>query len=1153
MVGGIYIDGGSIDCVDIEIMGNRCLTGGSNGGGLYAYSTELNLENTIVALNQSNWSGGGICMENCYYNNYFKSSVIRNNNIVTGQGGGLYCSGTNTGLEISNTSFYGNTSSVDGGAIHCSSSWMINIENSIIYCNYPDEITDNSGNLIINNSDIRYGYSGVGNINEDPLWVDPDNGDLHLTVDSPCIDAGNPNSPPDPDGTCADMGAYYYPQSFIAGYVTLINGGGNVEEVNIEIDNNVIHPDINGYYIIKVDPGIYDLKASLYAYDYFIKNDIEVISGNTTIVNFDLEHTGRIIVDKNGNGHFTTIQGGIDKTLDGEEVWVVGGVYSDYEDRNLHWADKHITVKSVSGPDGCIIQGEGSGDYLRAFNLSDSGINNSDLIQGFTIRNFEFDQYSGIDKGAVILCENGASPTINNCIIEDCIFDNQGTGSIGLGIGIYCEGNTVIKNCILREITGINIIGGVGIECKGNVQIKNCEICSNTLAYYSNPDVEGIAIYVLVDTETPSIENNIIHHNIIDYYYQGSLIYFEMSEDWNGCVNEMLLVNNQIYQNKAINLIVIPDNIPMNLSGNLIYENNCISSGSAICIGHAPSYSSSDSYTIDNNTIVDNVFDDGFSQPGAAIYLYDSGYYSICNNIIVYNEGYGIYWNTGTERLIVKFSDIFENDIDYDTTPEEYGCIHINPTFTDSTNDDYSLAWNDTLFSPCIDTGHPWVQYNDDDGTPADMGAITTVAHDYFKDDYDNEEFDNVDWMSFPVLNRTTTNWMRADSVLIKQGLMDDDQIYNDDILYQVVFKNDEAVKFDNGWQINLTNDEFDSRQGYKVQLKEQYDNIPVKGISGTRQDESTHITLLANDQENWVGCFLKEPATFIDAFASIWNEWSAVYSEHWAVERPEPGITPEIVFELTANPGELYIIKVYEECDLVWNESDPPVPPKTKEMTDFFSYNETIDYMAVSIDTVYSDTSVVEIAVYSDDQCIGASKVYNDEYPVQILAYTPDTLKSGSNGLEFRLYYNGQKGEYLKSIPYVMFSSEVQAFVEKPLYYERKSFATVQLNSDESSVTHRLMLLQNYPNPVRTNITMIRFMPQQNAHHTELNIYNIRGQLVQTFNCDGIISSGTKDIYYTITWDCRDRYGRDVKNGIYFYKLTSRDKSAVLKMLLMK
>ena len=52
--------------------------------------------------------------------------------------------------------------------------------------------------------------AGVGCIFEDPLFANPGNAIFKLTPNSPCIDAGNPNSPPDPDQTRADMGCYYY-------------------------------------------------------------------------------------------------------------------------------------------------------------------------------------------------------------------------------------------------------------------------------------------------------------------------------------------------------------------------------------------------------------------------------------------------------------------------------------------------------------------------------------------------------------------------------------------------------------------------------------------------------------------------------------------------------------------------------------------------------------------------------------------------------------------------------------------------------------------------------------------------------------------------------------------------------------------------------
>jgi len=57
---------------------------------------------------------------------------------------------------------------------------------------------------------------GEGMLNDDPRLADPENGDYRLTADSPCIDAGDPDSPLDPDGTRADMVAFYFHQRDIA-------------------------------------------------------------------------------------------------------------------------------------------------------------------------------------------------------------------------------------------------------------------------------------------------------------------------------------------------------------------------------------------------------------------------------------------------------------------------------------------------------------------------------------------------------------------------------------------------------------------------------------------------------------------------------------------------------------------------------------------------------------------------------------------------------------------------------------------------------------------------------------------------------------------------------------------------------------------------
>lgn len=50
------------------------------------------------------------------------------------------------------------------------------------------------------------------NIQWNPRFIDPENGNYHIHHYSPCIDAGDPHSPDDPDGTIADIGVFYYDQ-----------------------------------------------------------------------------------------------------------------------------------------------------------------------------------------------------------------------------------------------------------------------------------------------------------------------------------------------------------------------------------------------------------------------------------------------------------------------------------------------------------------------------------------------------------------------------------------------------------------------------------------------------------------------------------------------------------------------------------------------------------------------------------------------------------------------------------------------------------------------------------------------------------------------------------------------------------------------------
>ncbi len=76
---------------------------------------------------------------------------------------------------------------------------------SVDYCGYGER-----GNETVFGDSVQVGEHIL--VEVDPLFVDWENGDFRLMPDSPLIDAGDPDSDPDPDGTVADIGAFYFDQ-----------------------------------------------------------------------------------------------------------------------------------------------------------------------------------------------------------------------------------------------------------------------------------------------------------------------------------------------------------------------------------------------------------------------------------------------------------------------------------------------------------------------------------------------------------------------------------------------------------------------------------------------------------------------------------------------------------------------------------------------------------------------------------------------------------------------------------------------------------------------------------------------------------------------------------------------------------------------------
>lgn len=131
--------------------------------------------------------------------------TIRRNRAV--QGGGAI-DGT-----LTNCTLFENVATAFGGGV-LAYSGTTTVLNSILWHDTSPEIAVSGGSIAVSYSDVEGGFAGTGNISADPLFWMPVAPDLHLKPGSPCIDAGDPASPLDPDGTRADMGAFPFAAAY---------------------------------------------------------------------------------------------------------------------------------------------------------------------------------------------------------------------------------------------------------------------------------------------------------------------------------------------------------------------------------------------------------------------------------------------------------------------------------------------------------------------------------------------------------------------------------------------------------------------------------------------------------------------------------------------------------------------------------------------------------------------------------------------------------------------------------------------------------------------------------------------------------------------------------------------------------------------------
>lgn len=249
-------------------------------------TTGINIERGGVTLvnNIIKNNSRGLWMIGSYA---YSDPVIKNNLFI--QNDGKAIDANNSWAEAYNNTFVENGVGVHSVGFYQSSPYMWNN----IYWDNGDDL---SGGAKATYSCIQSKDAGIGNISSDPMFADPINGDYHLQYGSPCIDAGDPNSPKEPDRTQADMGAYYLDQrpwrGTIIGQITDTNT--NLPIINVRVLLSGTTEDTNtsnkkGEFIFYPLPDTNNT-ISVFApgYPSETKRGLKAVIGESTYVNFRL-------------------------------------------------------------------------------------------------------------------------------------------------------------------------------------------------------------------------------------------------------------------------------------------------------------------------------------------------------------------------------------------------------------------------------------------------------------------------------------------------------------------------------------------------------------------------------------------------------------------------------------------------------------------------------------------------------------------------------------------------------------------------------------------------------------------------------------------------------------------------------------------------
>jgi len=192
--GGMACRGGSsstlIGCVIANNTADSYWCSGY-GGGVHCLGASPTFIDCTITANTAD-SGGGVDCWDSSSPTLADCTITGNTAAVGGAVSAHYLSSP----TLSGCTITGNSAGYGSGGVECEEDSNATLTNCILWGDTPPEIGVYSSDPIVTHCDVEGGYAGEGNIDADPLFVDPAEGDYRIAAGSPCIDAGDNTAVP---------------------------------------------------------------------------------------------------------------------------------------------------------------------------------------------------------------------------------------------------------------------------------------------------------------------------------------------------------------------------------------------------------------------------------------------------------------------------------------------------------------------------------------------------------------------------------------------------------------------------------------------------------------------------------------------------------------------------------------------------------------------------------------------------------------------------------------------------------------------------------------------------------------------------------------------------------------------------------------------